>query len=129
MPWIFIDTSKPGSFRAGPLTEGNLPKTQEGRGKSVLTALAKKVPRASFQNMDGICVVAGPGSFSAVRTGVVLANLLSRLFKLPLVPVRTEDAEDLSSLRVKLEEGRFPTETYVAPLYDKEPNITLKSNA
>jgi len=101
---------------------------QDGRGTQVLARLSKTVGRKGIQRADGICVVAGPGSFSAIRTGVLLANLLSRLFSKPLVGVTSDEAKDHHALREDLESGAFPSTAYVAPIYDAEPNITVASS-
>lgn len=77
-------------------------------------------------SLRGICVVAGPGSFSAVRGGVLMANLLGRLLGKPLVGVSREDAENLSKLRRSLFAQAFTPQPYVAPVYDAEPNITCR---
>lgn len=71
-------------------------------------------------------MVAGPGTFSSVRTGVLQANLLARLLRVPLVGVLAEEARDLPKLSERLWSGNLAAATYVAPLYDAEPNITVK---
>lgn len=72
-------------------------------------------------------MVAGPGSFSAIRTGVLYANLLARLLGKPLVGVRIDQdqTKTLAGICQVLKEKRVPEEAYVAPIYDAEPNITL----
>ena len=67
----------------------------------------------------------GPGAFSAVRGGVIVANLLARLLKKPLVGVHAADAEDLKMLAGRLESGRLAASSYVMPTYVSEPNITV----
>lgn len=75
-------------------------------------------------DLSGICVVRGPGSFSAIRTGVLYANLLSRLLRLPLFSISAEEAADLRRVAKRLEYGALRSASYVAPVYDREPNIT-----
>lgn len=75
-------------------------------------------------------MVAGPGSFSAVRAGVLQANLIARLLKLPLVGVTVDEAGDLEALHRELRDPRLKLAVpYVAPIYDKEPNITTPKPA
>ena len=88
--------------------------------------------RARFEVCQGVCVVAGPGSFSAIRTGVLYANLLSRLLHRPLVGVSVEEAVDQAALIQHLQpffsslpSPASPLTTYVAPIYAMEPNITV----
>lgn len=81
--------------------------------------------RARLEACQGICVVSGPGSFSSIRIGVLYANLLSRLLRLPLVGVSVEEAAERVALMQRLK-NHVPTfATYVAPVYDMEPNITI----
>jgi tRNA A37 threonylcarbamoyladenosine modification protein TsaB len=96
-----------------------------GSAGQLLNVLAKD--RKRLFSAEGVCVVAGPGSFSSVRTGVLYANLLSRLLRIPLVGVTVEEASDLDALSRRLLDTRYSKlETrYVAPIYDAEPNITV----
>jgi len=128
--WLFLDTHASRLSRFAWMEKGKEPKIieLEGRSNVLLPKLAKD--RKNFQLLEGVCVVSGPGSFSAVRTGVLYANLLSRLKKVPLIGMMVEDAVDLSRLAKELTDGRRATEAskYVAPIYDAEPNITLPKN-
>lgn len=126
MKWLFIDTTKAGEYRVGFLAQGKTRiTTGSGRSNKYLPALAKLIKNPDWDGVDGICVVQGPGSFTAVRTGVLIANLLARLRRKPLVGVSVEDAQDLDSLVERIGQGLFPLSGYVAPAYDAEPNITL----
>ncbi len=126
MSWLFIDTHAPGEARFAFLEAGKAPAVTSvpGRTVNVLPSLSKKLAKHKVQ---GICVVAGPGSFSSVRAGVLEANLMARLLKLPLVGITVDEAADLERLSLKLCSKETPPlrSDYVAPLYDKEPNITI----
>lgn len=122
MTWLFIDTSRADQFRVGYLGSKISVKTIQGRAQGLLVAIMR-LPK---MKMDGICVVQGPGSFSAIRTGTLIANLLSRLWKKPLVGVSVAESEDLSVLSEQLSQKGVKSSTYVAPIYDAEPNITVK---
>lgn len=114
-----------GKFRLGWLFEDGTVqvKTFAQKAHKLLPRLSAMVPA---KNLKGICVVAGPGSFSSVRSGVLDANLLARLWRLPLIGVRVEETEELPSLAKRLASFRTRSAEYVAPLYDAEPNITVR---
>ncbi len=130
MAWLFIDSAEPQKFRLG-LLDGDSVKIWEhaGRSHEILGQLAKHVPYKILKNTSGICVVSGPGSFTAIRTGVLIANLLARLFKKLLVGVSVQEAQDLKILSARLAAGKISPSVYVKPEYDTEPNITLPKTA
>lgn len=126
--WLFLDTHAPGQSRFAFFERGKpiKPVQIEGRASALLPRLAKQWGRP----LAGVCVVAGPGSFSAVRAGVLQANLIARLLKLPLVGVTVDEAGDLEALHRELRDPRLKLAVpYVAPIYDKEPNITTPKPA
>ena len=101
-------------------------RTLEGARGKVVALLASFAPRTRIRAMSGICVVAGPGPFSAIRSGVLVANILSRVYHMPLYGVSTEEGKNLDILRDRLNRGVIPASPYVAPVYDAEPNITCR---
>lgn len=119
MAWLFIDTHEQGRVRAAWLENGNVVKRveKEGRAGILLPMIAADLHKAQSgkRKLEGVGVVAGPGSFSAVRGGVLDANLIARLLQVPLLSFRVGETFDPS---------RTPVE-YVAPIYDREPNITI----
>ncbi len=119
MAWVFIDTHERGFIRYGFVERAGtkLPRPKKGRAQDVLRLLAKD--RFRLARAEGICVVAGPGSFSSVRTGVLYANLLARLLRKPLVSMT--DTEMRSGVRSF---ATLKMTSYVPPIYDAEPNIT-----
>lgn len=129
MSWVFIDTTIAGTCRFGVLAEhGTGIRTVAARSGSLLPLLSSKVGLSALKNTDGICVVSGPGSFSSVRGGVLIANLLSRLLKKPLVGVSVVEARDLGALFEQLRKRDILSQPFVAPIYDAEPNITVKTS-
>lgn len=125
--WLFLDTHERGRIRFGWMaSDGANVRTMNARAGDVLISLARDHSR--LRRAAGVCVVAGPGSFSAVRTGVLYANLISRLLRVPLVGVRCEEAQDLLSLARKLASGSSASSAYVSPIYDAEPNITFSAH-
>ncbi len=122
--WLFIDSSQLGRFRYGIIdsTQKNL-RLVHGRSHLLLAHLAR-LSLSTLGEIRGICVVAGPGSFSAVRGGVVVANILARCLGKPLVGIPVEEAEDVPKLIQWLESGRIVSSPFVEPVYDAEPTIT-----
>jgi len=128
--WLFIETTRPDMFTVG-LLGGTTPKLREvqARSHAVNTEVFRLLTPSVKKQLDGICVVSGPGSFTSTRTGVIIANLLSRQYRLPLVGVSLDEAKDLDVLTDRLtgRGGPRPYEavSYVAPVYSSEPNITI----
>lgn len=131
MSWLFIDTHVPGQYRLGLCaTHGRQQiRLYKGRTRSALTRL-HRLWKTHASDIEGILVVAGPGSFSAIRTGVLYANLLATCLRLPLQSVSVSEAEDVRTLALALAARQgTPSLSYVAPVYDAEPNITLPRTA
>lgn len=127
MSWLFIDTTVAGTCRVGVLIEnGKGIHTVAARSGSLLPLLAAKIGLSALKKTDGVCVVAGPGSFSSVRGGVLVANLLSRFLKKPLVGIPVSESKDLAALFEQLRKRDILSQPFVAPVYDAEPNITVK---
>ena len=125
--WLFLETTRPDAYTIG-LLGGTKPRTwsKQGRSHEVLNQLARRV---ALQKIDGVCIVSGPGSFTSTRTGVLIANLLSRLFRVPLIGVPLDTASDLFQLTEKLQNGDYLPQGYVAPVYSSEPNITCPARS
>ena len=129
MTWLFIDSRDRQSTAFGWLGDESAKRGASPRlwsaGISLIADLSRKIKLDRLRKADGICVVSGPGSFSSIRTGVLIANLLSRICRLPLYAVHADETSDLAGLINKLELGAFKPSSYVAPEYDREPNITM----
>jgi|WetSurMetagenome_2_1015567.scaffolds.fasta_scaffold860112_1 hypothetical protein len=126
--WLFIDTSERGRERLALIgrTGKIVTRTRRRPRGSVVETLASFTEPKAVASCEGICVVAGPGSFSAVRSGVLAANLLARLHSKPLYGVSVEESRDLPRLWTRLVQGLLTSEPYIAPVYDAEPNITCR---
>lgn len=129
MAWLFLDTHAPGEARFAILEDGKLPQITaiQGRTVGLLPKLAKTMGSKGLKKIEGICVVAGPGSFSSVRAGVLDANMMARLLDIPLVGITVDEVHDLPVLSHQLTAGilKGKAASYIAPIYDKEPNITI----
>lgn len=132
MTWLFLDTHAPGKSRFALFEHKHVPQITniEGHVTGLLPQLAKTLGKKGIKKIEGVCVVAGPGSFSSVRAGVLEANLIARVLKKPLIGVTVDEAHDLPVLshRLLASEADHRATEYVAPIYDKEPNITLPKN-
>lgn len=123
MSWLYIDTHESGVIRYALLKKNGEPRLKiiEGRGQKLLPAVAK-----NMGDLEGIFCVSGPGSFSAIRTGVLDANLIARLKSIPLVGLHyLGDQETVKVAQDQLDTNSYSATEYLAPVYDAEPNITL----
>ena len=73
-----------------------------------------------------IAVIKGPGPFSAVRSGVVVANALSYALNIPVVGVkkRSESYQLRDYINDIKKIKRMRQRQFVHPYYGMEPNIT-----
>lgn len=128
MAWLLINTSDRSRFSAAILSETGVieERNAEGARVSVFSLLRSLVEPSALPALKGIAVVYGPGSFSAIRSGVLVANLLSRLYHIPLYGFSKDEAVNPSEIRRKLADDSVAPSEYVSPVYDAEPNITIK---
>jgi len=122
--WLFIDTRSRETALFGWLdSQGVLKSHKVAHGApGLMSSLARSIKLADLKSSQGICVVQGPGSFSSIRMGTLVANLLSRTSGRPLFAVDASEAGDYVALAESL--IRREPSAYVAPVYDREPNIT-----
>ncbi|HEX9664748.1 MAG TPA: hypothetical protein VGA49_02895 [Patescibacteria group bacterium] len=77
--------------------------------------------------LNGLGVVNGPGSFTAVRTGVVFANSLAFALNIPIVSLRSDQFKDIDQLITKIYKKISQTDSsgrLINPIYDQAPGIT-----
>lgn len=124
--WLFIDSSSRGELRVAVLPRAGRIRSKTVRRLriNVPSALSTFFSAEDIARASGVCVVAGPGSFSAVRAGVLAGNVLARFTGKALLGVSVDEARDLAAVRDRLVAGTVATTSYVAPVYDAEPNIT-----
>lgn len=125
MRWLFINSRTRGSASFGWLADSAAMKIWKvpAEAPGLVSIISRHVSGSELAKADGVCVVSGPGSFSSIRNGTLVANLLARIYRLPLYGIKAEEAEDLRALVVSLPK-RKPVR-YVAPVYDQEPNVTF----
>ncbi len=127
--FFFIDTSQRGIVRLArlPMDAHKKIVTRTWEGRQQVVRCAETFFGAHLAHACGMMVVAGPGSFSAIRSGVLVANVFSRLRHLPLYQFTVNEADDLFVIRERALNGQLKPVSYVAPIYDAEPNITVKT--
>lgn len=76
----------------------------------------------NITNIKKIVVHRGPGSFTSVRLGIVLANTFSFSLKIPLAGIYNLDLKSNEDY-LKLSKLKFKRD-FVKPYYDREPEIT-----
>ncbi len=81
-----------------------------------------KSKRIKLNNISKIVVNRGPGSFTSVRVGVVLANTLSYSLKIPVIGVDSFTPEKKEDYLELLKQSS--KEEFIKPFYYKEANIT-----
>lgn len=127
MAYLLLDTRQTGSSAVWWMGERGMESwLLEARAQEVLGCIHQHMSQIQGE-LKGVAIVAGPGRFSSVRVGALYANLLARWFRVPLfeaTPADVENEEGRQAFRHKLEMGTCPPQTYVAPIYDREPNIT-----
>jgi len=74
----------------------------------------------NWENLEGIVVFEGPGSFTGLRIGISVANALSYGLNIPIVGMQNEDW-----IRTGVESLKKGTSTLpVTPFYGSDANIT-----
>lgn len=81
--------------------------------------LAKR--QATWQDISGIGVYKGPGSFTGLRIGLTVCNTIADDLAIPIVGASGEDWQKVAL--AKLNEGK--DEKLILPAYGRDPNITL----
>lgn len=110
-----------------------LRKTVPGRQNEIVTPaidLLLKKSKLAVSALSGIIVASGPGGFTAVRSGVVVANALGFAFGVPVMGVEGAFAqvEDMlvsnrfTRALTHIKRTRKPTQA--RPAYGAQPNIS-----
>lgn len=86
---------------------------------SQIAELLKSVD-LSFDNIEGIVVYNGPGSFTGLRIGISVANALAYSLSIPIVGVTGENWRDIGRGQLISGAGH----DIVMPDYGSEPHIT-----
>ena len=128
MGYLLLDTRVSDEAKAWWLSEAGEETWQAaGRAQGILGVIARERSRFTAE-LGGVAIVAGPGRFSALRIGILYAHLLAHWYKVPLYALTSADVatEEARAAAVgAIRTGATPETTYVAPLYDREPTITI----
>ncbi|MFA5359128.1 MAG: tRNA (adenosine(37)-N6)-threonylcarbamoyltransferase complex dimerization subunit type 1 TsaB [Patescibacteria group bacterium] len=86
-----------------------------------------KKNKIKFKDLKGVIVVTGPGGFSSVRLGVILANTMGYALDIPVIGLRY--SKKYSSLEELVADGieilkDKSSFSMVHPFYNQKPNIT-----
>lgn len=74
----------------------------------------------SFNDLDGLAVFEGPGSFTGLRIGITVMNTIADSEKIPVVSASGKDWREVC--RKKLTEGQ--DQKIILPYYGADANIT-----
>jgi len=132
MSYLFINTVNPNYASFAIFTSGGVVlylhgfiDKQEQLSKELFTFLKNK--KIKPQAVKGAMIITGPGSFSASRAGVVLANAFNFMYKTPVLGVKDANAGMENLIRDNLGRLKRAKKTAMAEVYyEKPPNITIK---
>ena len=74
----------------------------------------------TFQDVTGICVFQGPGSFTGLRIGLTVLNTLADAQSVPIVGAQGDDWQEVALARLAAGEN----DEMVLPFYGSEAHIT-----
>lgn len=119
---IFIGLIDKGGFKAQKKFKARCKQAEK------LLPEIDKLVKSSKKKLKAIAAVSGPGSFTALRIGVVTANALAYSFKIPAVGISLKEFKDQENLWriIKQKISQAKPKNIIKPLYGKKPNITKK---
>ena len=86
--------------------------------------------KLALARIRGIAVVHGPGSFSALRSGMIISQLMARYYDIPIMGVSADAASDLRGLIKRFQKLKSDApRRMLKPQYGKLPNITVPHHA
>lgn len=78
------------------------------------------------EQLAGVCVVVGPGSFTSSRISLTIANTLHFVFQIPLFVLTNPDHLPPQELIALQGCGKqVSNDEYATPAYDRPPHITM----
>ncbi|EKE06763.1 MAG: hypothetical protein ACD_18C00283G0006 [uncultured bacterium] len=124
MNFLLIDMSEKDQIHLALFDEKKIvEKNYEGQNRELLLCIDNLLTENNFEkeNIKGIMVVVGTGSFTSTRIACVVANTFAFVLQIPLLAIKVEEIVDVQSLIPKLleqEKGQ-----YISATYSGEPNI------
>ncbi len=128
--YLFINTTEPKKQEAALIDKrGEIAARKEikmeSRRSNKLLPLVHDIlrsKRVKKSDLLGVLVVEGPGPFSAVRSGVVVANTFAYALGIPVKGLPFSSRYDFGRVLKNLNQKKS---IIVLPVYGKEPNITV----
>ena len=93
-------------------------------GSEQLLRLINQLIGRRWPRVKKIIVVRGPGPFTAVRTGLVVANTLAWLRSIPVIGVVYDYKLTIKDFPILTKLKLHRSKNIIYPWYGKEPNIT-----
>ncbi|MBU0613131.1 tRNA (adenosine(37)-N6)-threonylcarbamoyltransferase complex dimerization subunit type 1 TsaB [Patescibacteria group bacterium] len=92
--------------------------------KHISVFLTKR--KVETKELEGIAVVTGPGPFTSLRIGVVVANTLGYALNIKVVGIKATDfkSDDMLVKKGKALLAKAKNFQIVEPFYGRAPNIT-----
>jgi tRNA A37 threonylcarbamoyladenosine modification protein TsaB len=99
-----------------------------GKNKDLLLSMDKFFTQENFDknNLKGIMVVVGIGSFTSTRISSVVANSFGYILKIPLLAITENKINQVQELIPELLNQK--SGVYISAKYSGEPNITEPKN-
>ncbi|EKE06751.1 MAG: hypothetical protein ACD_18C00286G0002 [uncultured bacterium] len=100
-----------------------LEKNYEGQNRELLFCVDDFLQENDFSKNEikGIMVVVGTGTFTSTRIACVVANTFAFVLYIPLLAISVDDVANIQGLIPKLLEQ--PKGQYISATYSGEPNI------
>ena len=124
---LFINTSDSSKTELGLVREEKIDKlifgTNRNLSEKLLPQIKKllKTRRVKLEDLSGIAVVQGPGSFMGIRTGVATANTLAYVLNIPISGIKQgKKIENLTKFSRNLKKSKI----FIKPKYNQPPGIT-----
>ncbi|NCO05092.1 MAG: hypothetical protein GW939_03015 [Candidatus Magasanikbacteria bacterium] len=102
-------------------------KKYPGQNRELLQVATEFLEENNIQKQDiaGIAVIVGEGSFTGTRIAVTMANTFAYVLNIPLITITKDEKTDRNEIIKKLQEKTKGQ--YVSATYSAEPNIGKKS--
>ena len=128
--YVYINTTERDSFTIALASDDGAVRaktveSQRQHSEKLLKSIQAllKSAKASLNDVKGIAVVKGPGSFVSLRIGISTANALAYSLKIPVISVSKEKGIDEIAALFK---RRSSFTKIIIPEYGHEPDIVMK---
>jgi tRNA A37 threonylcarbamoyladenosine modification protein TsaB len=138
--FLFVDTANEGFIKTA-LCDGNRIVSKknlrvENKYSEMILTIVDQLMAKKKNSLSAVFVVSGPGRFSALRSGVTVANILGWSLNIPVVGLKGvkdeqsywQNVQKTIIQRIKKTKGKKFT-NFITPQYGQSPNITIKKVA